>query len=156
MKKSTSTIAKAKVQNSKSLSLTNAPMSTALVLIPKEEKKKLSAEMLDALTALNISEDIKQNADRKSIFKKEFNNKADRTKCRNKFLNSVSLYLLHVQHNKEDKAIEQLALIKECANHYYIAGETFSKVEDYCSNTMDENKRNLIKMFININAQLQG
>lgn len=128
---------------------------------PKEEKKEenvnaLSKETLDAMLALNISESIKKNADRKSIFKKEFNNKADRTKCRTKFLNAISLFLLHTSHAKADLAIESLQKAREIANIYYVAGSTFTNYLDYCSENMDDNKKNLIKMFCKVNVELSA
>lgn len=140
MKTSKSTIAK-----------TNKVVTPAIV--PASDSK-LSQSTINDLLALNISENVKKSADRKTIFHKDYNNKADRTKCRTKFIKAVSLYILHLQHNKVEKANECLAEIKEIANKYYVAGDSFKNYLDYCSENMDDNKKEIIKSFVKVNAEL--
>jgi hypothetical protein len=154
MKNSKSTIAKS-VKGSKinSSKIEEAVvMSTEIALIPKVQKQKeenvLSQETLDTLLALNISETTVKNADRKTIFKKEFNNKKDRTKCRTKFLNAVERFLLFTMHKKQEQALECLADAKSVAKHYYNAEDSFKNYLDYCSENMDEAKKNVLKAFI--------
>jgi hypothetical protein len=110
----------------------------------------VNAKMLSDLNAIGITETLKTKNEGKSIFKKEFSDKTNRTKCRTKFLNAVQLYLLHVAHNNDVKAKEELSRIKEIAKIYYIAENKFADVADYSSANMDENKRSAIKMFIEL------
>jgi hypothetical protein len=177
MKNSTSTIAKS-VKGTKSskfnLSKNDVPsnvktlntdkiedaqiISMELAIIPKDapstDAPKLSNDTLDALNATMISNDLKASADRKTIFKKEFNNKKDRTKCRLAFQNAIGLYLSHIKHDKLDLAKDELEKINSIANHYYVAGNSFKSYSDYASNTMDELKIQMIKTFILVNADL--
>ena len=111
----------------------------------------INKKMLDALNAIGITDKLKSLGG-KSIFKKEFNNKTDRTKCRNQFQNSISIYLLHVAHNKADLAKVEHAKIVAIADKYYIAESAFKNKSDYCTDNMDENKKELINMFIALQA----
>jgi hypothetical protein len=107
-----------------------------------------NSEKLAKLTAIGITENAKQNGSKKSIFHPAFNNKADRTKCRNLMQNAIALFLLHDAKGKSELATEQLARITECAKKYYVASDAFSNYADYCTENMDENKKGAIKLFI--------
>lgn len=113
----------------------------------KKGAKAQTETLLSKLNAIGITDALKANG-AKSIFKKEFSNKAERTKCRTKFLNSISIYLLHIAHDKKELADKELINIRAIANTYYLANDTFANVDDYATNNMEENKRSLIKMFI--------
>ena len=133
--------------------------------VKKEKKAKKSSakedvqtnvntSILDKINALNISEKITEKGGKRSIFKKEFNNKSDRTKCRDKFINYVSLYLLQLKHNKKEDAEKYLNLAKEISNKYYIAESNFQNANDYCTENMQEDKKGIIKLFIEIQKEL--
>jgi hypothetical protein len=108
---------------------------------------QITNDLLSALNAIGITDKLKEKGG-KSIFKKEFNNKTDRTSCRNKFQNLISVYLLHIAHNKADLAGQKLIEINAIAQKYYVAEISFTNVEDYASTNMDENKRALVGLFI--------
>lgn len=136
---------------------------SALKLIPKKEivsetnvetilaesgiDVEITNKLLSALNAIGITDKLKSKG-AKSIFKKDFNNKSDRTKCRNSFQNCIGLYLLNVAHNKKELSDKYLKDIKDIANKYYIAEISFANVSDYCTDNMDESKKELIKLFI--------
>lgn len=107
-----------------------------------------NVEMLQKLNAIGITETLKEKNAGKSIFKKEFNNKTDRTSCRTKFINAVQMYLLHCAHNKKELADAQLIIASNVATKYYVAENKFLSASDYYSSNMDENKRSAINMFI--------
>lgn len=108
---------------------------------------EINHDLLNALNALGISDTIKENGS-KSIFKKEFNNKADRTKCRNSFQNAIALYLLHLAKNKLDLANDKLNEVKSIASKYYIAECAFKDKAQYCTDNMEDKKKELIAIFI--------
>lgn len=112
--------------------------------------KNVNAELLNKLTALSITENLKEKSAKKSIFKKEFNNKQDRTKCRSMFLNAVQLFLLNTAHNKTELAKEQLNKIVECAKKYYLAEDKFLSASDYYTENLGEDKKGAIKLFIEL------
>ena len=114
------------------------------------KKVIVSNEKLNALTALGITESIKEKSAKKTVFKAEFNNKQDRSKCRSLLLNAVQLFLLHDAHNKADLALEQLNKIKEVCAKYYVAETTFKVYSDYCTENLDALKKEQLKAFINI------
>lgn len=110
---------------------------------------EIQHDMLKALSALGVKTEILSSGG-KSIFKKEFNNKTDRTKCRNAFQSSLQRYLVHTAHNKKDLADKELLVLKGIADKYYLAESAFKNVSDYCTDNMQADKRSLIKMFIDI------
>lgn len=110
---------------------------------------EINHDLLSALSAIGITDSLKEKGG-KSIFKKEFNNKTDRTSCRNKFQNALSVYLLHVAHNKQSLADEKLIEIKSIADKYYIAGASFKNKSDYCTDNMQADKKELISLFIGL------
>src|SRR2546429_515973 len=85
---------------------TVAPKKEKKSVQPKEKKVDANVLTLDKLSALGITEKIKEKASNKSIFKKEFCNKADRSKCRDKFLNAIQLFLLFSAKQNKEKAAE--------------------------------------------------
>lgn len=105
-------------------------------------------DLLNKLSAMNITDKIKKSSETRSVFKKEFNNKSDRTKCRTKFLNAISLYLLNKAHNKIDLANAELSKAKDIAKQYYVAEDKFLVYSDYCTENLDADKKNAIKLFI--------
>lgn len=166
MKNSKSTIANKSVKGSTKKVLNTEKIESAnvismeLAIIPKQDAPaqdapKMSKDTLDMLNAINVSKDIVKSAERKTIFKKEFNNKKDRTKCRTKFINAVELFILQLQKDKMEQALEYLEIVKSTAKHYYNAEDSFNNYLDYCSENMDENKKNVIKAFIVAFADLR-
>ena len=119
----------------------------------KEVQTNVNPSILDKINALNISDKITEKGGKRSIFKKEFNNKSDRTKCRDKFINYVSLYLLQLKHNKKEDAEKYLNLAKEIASKYYVAESNFQNANDYCTENMQEEKKEIIKLFIEIQKE---
>ena len=113
-----------------------------------QKEVETTNELLNQLNAIGITDQLKSKG-AKSIFKKDFNNKADRTKCRNAFQNSISLYLLHLAKDKKDLADAELIKIKGIAEKYYLAEISFKNVSDYATDNMDANKKGLIELFIN-------
>jgi len=118
----------------------------------KSEKNvsTINKEMLAQLNKIGITDAIKEKGTSKSIFKKEFNNKTDRTSCRTKFINGVQMYLIHLAHNKVELASAKLKEIKDVAKKYYLSEDKFADASDYCSSNMEENKREAIKLFISL------
>lgn len=108
---------------------------------------QITNDLLSALNAIGITDKLKAKSG-KSIFKSEFNNKSDRTKCRNAFQNSISLYLLHLAKDKKDLAQAEFVKIKSIADKYYIAESSFKNKADYCTDNMEDNKKELIALFI--------
>src|SRR6478735_6863851 len=92
----TANVVSAKKENSKT-KRTNAKKD-------KSAKTDIPVLSLDKLNAIGITDRLKDKSEKKKIFKSEFNNKADRSKCRDKFFNYVSLFLLQLAHNKKDIA----------------------------------------------------
>lgn len=119
-----------------------------------EIKSTVNNALLAKINSIGITENLKQKNSGKSIFKKEFNNKSDRTTCRTKFINAVQMFLLHTARNKKELADAQLKSAKDVADKHYIAGASFKNLSDYASNNMDNNKRESIKMFIELNADV--
>lgn len=113
----------------------------------------VNTKMLSQINALGITDALKEKGTSKSIFKKDFNNKTDRTSCRTKFLSAISLYLLNVAHNKKDLADKNLSLAKDIAKKYYLAEDKFADVADYASSNMDAQKRSAVAMFIDIQKE---
>lgn len=128
-------------------------LSTQLDEIPNEiiinsDAPVSNEKLLEQLSALNITDKLKKSSDNRSVFKKEFSNKSDRTKCRTKFLNAISLYLLNVAHNKKELAEKELSKAKEIASMYYVAEDNFKNYSDYCTENMEQQKKDTIKLFI--------
>lgn len=114
----------------------------------KEIENVVNTEMLDALSALGITEKTKKASNTRSVFKAEYNNKSDRTKCRTKFLSAIELYLLHTAQNKKDLAEKELKNAVEIANKYYSAESAFANYSQYCTENIEDKKKNVIKFFI--------
>lgn len=112
--------------------------------------------LLAKINAIGITENLKEKNSGKSIFKKEFNNKTDRTACRTKFINAVQMFLLQTAHNKLESAQAQMKIASDVADKYYLAGATFKNVSDYASNNMEENKKESIKLFLELCATLDA
>lgn len=108
----------------------------------------VNTDLLDALSAIGITEKTKKASNTRSVFKSEFNNKSDRTKCRTKFLSAIEQYLLHFAHNKAELAKKELNNAIEIANKYYSAESAFSDYSQYCTENMEDKKKNTIKLFI--------
>lgn len=125
----------------------NNPSNDALSNKDGLSDAEINHDLLKSLGALGISNAIKSSGG-KSIFKKEFNNKQDRTKCRNAFQSTLARMLMFTAHNKKDLADKELISLKEIANKYYIAGDSFKNVSDYCTDNMQADKKGLIKLFI--------
>lgn len=134
------------MKNQKSVSAKKEIAVVAPIIIPSAE----NVEMLQKLNAIGITESLKEKNSGKSIFKTEFNNKKDRTQCRTKFINAVGLYLLFTAKGNKDLADKNLIIASEIAEKYYIAETEFKNVSDYASANMEENKREQIKMFIDL------
>ena len=118
------------------------------VVASKVEETTVNTEMLNKLSAIAITEKLNEKNSVRSIFKKEFNNKKDRTACRTKLHNAIAMYLLHVAHNKVELAAEKLTLAKDIAKKYYVAEDKFTSVADYANANMEENKKEALKLFI--------
>lgn len=124
----------------------NQKSVSAKTIVPSTE----NVELLQKLNAIGITENLKEKNSGKSIFKTEFNNKKDRTQCRTKFINAVGLYLLFTAKGNKDLADKNLIIASEIAEKYYVAETKFENVADYASANMEENKREQIKMFIDL------
>lgn len=121
--------------------------------IPAVELSAESADKLAKLAALGITDNIKESSNKKTIFKAEFNNKADRTKCRNIMFgekSAIGRFLLHDAKGKKEQAEIELNLIIATVKKYYVAEDKFSSAADYATNGMDENKRLYLAEFINV------
>lgn len=131
--------------NNNAAQSTNDALSDANGLSEAE----INHDLLKNLSALGIADKVIAQGG-KSIFKKDFNNKADRTKCRNAFQSALARMLVHTAHNKKDLADKELINIKAIADKYYLAESTFKNVGDYCTDNMQADKKGLIKLFIDI------
>lgn len=148
MKTSTKSIENKEVKNSETFSPVPA---TPKKRTPAKKEDKPQGDLLKSLAALNISEKtVQKSSATRSIFKKDFNNKKDRTKCRNKFINSIQLYLIFISKDNKEGAEKELALAKEIAKTYYSAEDNFKNYSDYCTENMDEQKKGTIKLFVEL------
>lgn len=110
----------------------------------------INTDLLNQLTAVGITENVKLKNSKNQIFKKDINDKSKRQKVRTMLLNSISLYLLHTAHNKVDLAKESLDKIIDVCKASYLAEDSFKAYNDYCTENMDENKKGAIKLFIEV------
>lgn len=135
----------------KALESTLLTLNNQLADIPSEiiidANTDVNTDLLNKLSAMNITDKLKKTSESRSVFKKEFNNKSDRTKCRTKFIGAISMYLLHIAHNKIDLAKKELDVAIELANKYYVAESAFKNYTDYCTENMEQNKKDAIKLF---------
>ena len=118
---------------------------TKSIVNPIVEVKADKQQLIDKINALQISEKVSAN---RSIFKKEFNNKNDRTRCRTQFQNAISLFLLNVSKGKNEIADEYLIKAKAIASKYYVAEDKFANATDYYVNGRDARTVELISTFI--------
>lgn len=130
----------------------------SLKVVPAKKLNKAEQKLKDAndalllkLNAIGITDKLSAKGG-KSIFKKEFNNKTDRTKCRNSFQNAIALYLMQSAKGKKDVASNHLKDAIAIADKYYIAGATFKNASDYCTDNMQSDKKELIKLFVEMQA----
>lgn len=136
-----------------------------------ETKVQLSADVLDALNALNISESVKAN--RKGIFKEAYNDKRLRTKYRDALMKVskqeiadgktidvqkglIPQMLLEIKAGKMEKAKETFEEIKAICKKVYIAEDSFKNAEDYFSSNRNAETQNVLKAFIQVAQQLNA
>lgn len=114
----------------------------------KKENAPKENKALSVMNAIGLTEKVKQASAQRSVFKKEFNNKSDRTKCRTKFFNALEQTIIFLAHDKKDLAKEQFLKAKEVANKYYVAESSFKVYSDYC--TENNEKKGSVKAFIEL------
>lgn len=146
-------------------------MSTKNTNPKKETKIEFSKDVLDSLNALSISENVKAN--RKSIFKDAYNDKALRTKYRNALMKVskqeiengktidvqkglIPQLLLEIKSGKLEKAKETFSEISEICKKVYIAEDSFKNAEDYFSSNRNAETQNILKAFIKVAQTLQN
>lgn len=136
-----------------------------------ETKQIINADILKNINALNISNQISVSASKQSIFKKEFQTKNERTKCRNKLIREKSImlddkkiityvgliptYLSNLSENKLEDSEKNLSEIKEICNKYYVAESNFQNVNDYVSSGRDAEILKIFSTFIEVQKSLK-
>lgn len=112
----------------------------------KKEVAPKANDLLSKMNAIGLTEKVKQASAQRSVFKKEFNNKSDRTKCRTKFFNALELTIIFLAKGNKDLAKAEYNKAKDLADKYYVAESAFKVYSDYC--TENNEKKESVKLFI--------
>lgn len=112
----------------------------------KKDVAPKANDLLSKMNAIGLTEKVKQASAQRSVFKKEFNNKSDRTKCRTKFFNAIELCIIFLSKGNKEKAKEEYKKASEIAKMYYSAEDKFNVYSDYC--TENNEKKESVKLFI--------